>query len=86
MNKLTDIMTAIDALSTKQKRELFLFLATRLHTDASPLPAPRKFSLEQMQAWIADDEEGMRRLLAGDADHEKRPRRTYTTGRNQQIR
>jgi predicted RNase H-like HicB family nuclease len=28
----------------------------------SPLPAPRKFSREQIQGWIADDEEGMRRF------------------------
>jgi hypothetical protein len=29
------------------------------------MPQPREFSQAQIEGWIADDEEGYRRLLAG---------------------
>ncbi len=58
---LAEIETAVDALPSEQKQELFLFVAARLR-GAGQLPPPREFSREQIQAWIADDEEGMRRF------------------------
>jgi hypothetical protein len=33
-----------------------------LRAEATQLPAPREFSRKQIDAWIADDEAGMRRL------------------------
>lgn len=66
MTTLPEIEAAADALPQQQKQELFLFLATRLRADASQLPAPREFSREQIDAWIADDEAGMRRFQAGE--------------------
>ncbi len=65
MIKLAEIEAAADALPPEQKQELFLFLAARLRAGSTQLPAPREFSREQMNAWIADDEEGMRRFKAG---------------------
>ena len=64
MTTLPEIEAAADALSPQQKQELFLFLAARLRTDATQLPTPREFSREQIDSWIADDEEGMRRFEA----------------------
>ncbi|MBM4298045.1 MAG: hypothetical protein FJ143_09930 [Deltaproteobacteria bacterium] len=64
MTTLTEIEAAADALSPEQKQELFLFLAARLRA-AGQLPPPRDFSLKQIEEWIAKDEEGMRRLRAG---------------------
>ena len=60
MSTLTEIEAAVDALPREQKEELLLFVAARLR-DAAP-PAPRDLPLEQINAWIADDEAGMRRL------------------------
>lgn len=61
MNTLAAIEAAADALPTEQKQELFLFLAVRLR-GAGQLPPPREFTREQIDTWIADDEEGMRRF------------------------
>jgi hypothetical protein len=61
MTTLAEIEAAADALSTEQKQELFLFLAVRLR-GAGQLPSPREYTQEQIEAWIADDEDGMRRF------------------------
>jgi hypothetical protein len=61
MTTLAEIEAAADALPAEQKQELFLFLAVRLR-GAAQLPPPREFTREQIDAWIADDEEGMRRF------------------------
>jgi len=47
-------------------QELFLFLAARLRAGSTQLSSPREFSRPQIEAWIADDEEGMRRFQAGE--------------------
>jgi hypothetical protein len=65
MDTLTEIEAAADALPADQKQELFLFLAARLRAGSNPLPPPREINREQIEAWIADDEEGMRRFKAG---------------------
>jgi hypothetical protein len=61
MSTLAEIEAAADALSPEQKQELLLFLIARLR-GTSTLPEPRKFSREQIDSWIAEDEEDMRRL------------------------
>ena len=66
MTTLTEIKTAAAALPPEQQLELLLFLAARLRARSPQLLAPRKFSREQMKAWIADDEEGMRRFKTGE--------------------
>jgi hypothetical protein len=63
MSTIDEIEAAIDSLPSEQKQELFLFLAARLR-GAGQLPPPREFNREQIEAWIADDEEGMRRFRA----------------------
>lgn len=64
MSTLAEIEAAVDSLPSEQQQELFLFLAARLRSTGQ-LPTPRKFSREQIEAWIADDEEGMRRFQEG---------------------
>jgi len=64
VSTLAEIEAAADALPPEQKQELFLFLAARLR-GAGQLPPPREFTREQIEAWIADDEEGMRRFQEG---------------------
>ena len=66
MTTLTEIKTAAEALSPEQQLELLLMLAARLRASSTAFPAPRKFGREQLKAWIADDEEDMRRFKAGE--------------------
>ena len=56
MSTLPEIEAAIDALPAAEKQELLLFLAARLQEQAGELPAPRKFSADQLKAWIDQDE------------------------------
>ena len=65
MSTLAEIEAAADSLPPEQKQELFLFLATRLRAGSGELPLPRSFTREQIESWIADDEEGMRRFREG---------------------
>lgn len=65
MTTLPEIEAAADALPPEEKQELFLFLAARLRAGSSQLPVPRDLDRAQIEAWIADDEEGMRRFKAG---------------------
>ena len=65
MSSLAEIEAAVDALPPADKQELLLFLAARLREQCGQLPAPRKFSPEQMKAWIAEDEADMQRLGHG---------------------
>jgi hypothetical protein len=62
MSTLAEIEAAADALPPEQKQELLLFLAARLRAHGPPLPEPRKFSREQIEGWIEEDEADMRRL------------------------
>lgn len=64
MSTLAEIEAATEALTPEQKQELFLFLAARLRANGD-LPPAREFSREQIEAWIADDEAGMRRFREG---------------------
>ena len=65
MSTLAEIEAAADELPPEEKQALILFLATRLRAAGTELPPPRMFSKEQIAQWIADDEEGYRRFVAG---------------------
>jgi hypothetical protein len=62
MSTLAEIEAAVDSLPAAEKQELLLFLAARLRAEAGRSPAPRKFTKEQLDAWIARDEAEMRRV------------------------
>lgn len=62
MSTLAEIEKAADALPLDQKQELMLFLAARLRAEGAQLPQPRKFSREQIESWIAEDEAELRRF------------------------
>jgi hypothetical protein len=65
MSTLPEIEAAADQLRPDEKQELILFLAMRLRANGAEMPPPRSFSKEQIQQWIAEDEEGYRRFVAG---------------------
>lgn len=62
---MIEIESAAAALSAAEKAELLLFVAQQLRTEQAPLPEPRLFTTEQLQAWMDEDEEDLRRLRAG---------------------
>lgn len=61
---LTEIEKAAESLPAAKKTELLLFLAESLRKEQAPLPEPRLFSEEQLQAWMDEDERAMRRFQA----------------------
>jgi hypothetical protein len=65
MSTLAEIEAAADSLPPEQKQELILFLATRLRGAGVKLPAPRKFTQDQIDAWVAEDEADMKRFREG---------------------
>ncbi len=64
MSTLLEIEAAAKALPIEQQQELLLSLAMRLR-QIGDLPEPRKFSAEQIAAWIAQDEEDLRQYRGG---------------------
>ena len=48
-----------------KRTELLLFLAESLRREQAPLRKPREFSQEQLETWMDEDEEAMRRFRAG---------------------
>jgi hypothetical protein len=65
MSTLAEIESAAEALAPGEKQELILFLAAHLRRSGVKLPPPRKFSREQIAAWIAEDETEMQRFRQG---------------------
>lgn len=64
MSTLSEIEAAAAKLPPEEKQKLILFLAERLRDENGKMPPPREFNVEQIEQWIADDEEGHRRFLA----------------------
>jgi hypothetical protein len=62
MSTLSEIEQAAAALPLKDKEQLMLFLGAQLRADSTRLPGPRRFSREQIQTWIAEDEADLRRF------------------------
>jgi hypothetical protein len=65
MTDLAEIKVAVESLSAEEQQQLMLFIAARLRSERTGRPPPRDFSLEQIRAWIAKDEEDMRRFNEG---------------------
>jgi hypothetical protein len=66
MSTLTEIERAAEALPPRDKQELMLFLAARLRTEGARLPEPRRFSREEIESWIAEDEKDLERFRQGE--------------------
>jgi hypothetical protein len=65
VSSLLEIEQAADVLPIEQKKELVAFLLTRLRGENEDLPPVRDIPKETIDAWVADDEEGYRKFLAG---------------------
>lgn len=62
MSTLAEIENAVESLPAVEKQELLLFLATKLRAEGGQLPPPRRFTQEEMIAWIKEDEADMERF------------------------
>jgi hypothetical protein len=62
VSTLAEIEKAADALPAEEKRELLVFLAARLRAQGDRMPEPRKYSRDEIQAWIAQDEADFQRF------------------------
>jgi len=65
MSSLLEIEEAADVLPVEEKKELIAFLLTRLRGVGDELPPVREIPKETIDMWVADDEEGYRKFLAG---------------------
>ena len=65
MSSLLEIEQAADVLPVEEKKELVAFLLTRLRSAGDELPPVRDIPKETIDRWVADDEEGYRKFLAG---------------------
>ena len=66
MSTLSEIEVAVTALPAKEKAELLLFVAEQLRAEGNALPEPRLFQAEQIEAWMDEDEEDMRKFRSGE--------------------
>ena len=65
MSSLLEIEEAADGLPVEEKKELVAFLLTRLRRTDDELPPVRDIPKTTIDKWVADDEEGYRKFLAG---------------------
>ena len=67
MSTLTEIEAAAAELSDGDKIALVRFLIELMPPQQGPLPKPREFSLEEMNAWMEEDAEAGREFRARQA-------------------
>ena len=65
MSTLTEIEAAADRLRPEEQQELLMFLAARLRANRGALPLPRDIPVDQINQWIAEDEQDMKRFSEG---------------------
>jgi hypothetical protein len=65
MSSLLEIEEAADVLPIEEKKELVAFLLTRLRGVGDELPPVRDIPKTTIDKWVADDEKGYRKFLAG---------------------
>jgi hypothetical protein len=62
MSTLAEIEEAAAALPAEEKERLMLFLGARLRAEGGKVPEPRRYSREQIQSWIEEDEAEFRKF------------------------
>jgi len=60
MSTLAEIELAARRLSPAEKQQLLILVAQSLREQGAPLPEPRLFSRQQMQAWMDEDERDLK--------------------------
>ena len=65
MSSLLEIEEVADLLPIEEKKKLVAFLLTRLRGVGEELPPVHDIPKSTIDKWVADDEEGYRKFLAG---------------------
>jgi hypothetical protein len=65
VSTLMDIEQAAVKLPAEEQQKLLRFLLRVVPVAKAELPAPREFSKEEIQGWLAEDEASMRRFREG---------------------
>ena len=65
MSTLAEIEKATTELSADEQKQLLRFLLRIIPVDEAALPEPRLFSEDEIQGWLREDEESMRRFREG---------------------
>jgi hypothetical protein len=65
VSTLMDIEQAAVKLPAQEQQQLLRFLLRVVPVAEAELPAPRQFSKEEIQGWLAEDEASMRRFREG---------------------
>jgi hypothetical protein len=66
MSTLVEIEAAARQLSSEEKQRLLVLVAQSLRAEGRPLPEPRRFSDEELKAWMDEDEADLRSLRGGE--------------------
>jgi len=66
MSTLVEIETAAKQLPEGDRQRLLISLMQSLRLTSQPLPAPRLFSVEEMQGWMDEDEADLKALRGKD--------------------
>jgi hypothetical protein len=64
MSTLIEIEKEAARLPADEQKQLLRFLLRIIPVDEAASPEPRLFSEEEIQGWLAEDEESMRRFRA----------------------
>ncbi len=62
MSTLVEIESAAKQLPESDRQRLLISLMQSLRLTDQPLPAPRLFSVEEMQGWMDEDEADLKAL------------------------
>jgi hypothetical protein len=62
MSTLVEIESAAKRLPPGEKQQLLISIAKSLREEGLPLPEPRLFSPAEMQQWMDEDEQDMKRF------------------------
>ncbi|HXE54225.1 MAG TPA: hypothetical protein VN541_14475 [Tepidisphaeraceae bacterium] len=65
MSTLAEIELAARQLSPAERQQLLIRVAQSLREGGHPLPEPRDFSIEEMRAWMDEDERDYQKFLRG---------------------
>jgi hypothetical protein len=65
MSSLMAIEQAAVELPVAEQQRLLRFLLRVVPVAEMELPAPRQFTAEEIQSWLAEDEAGLRRFREG---------------------
>jgi hypothetical protein len=66
MSPLLEIEAAAALLPPVERQQLIVFLARSLREDGARMPVPQRYTKEEIQGWLTEDEAELRQFSAGE--------------------